>query len=141
MSLIFHLVWAQLVANVHPGPGWGLPWVRATISSSWSPSSDFFSCICFALNIMKSKTLQRFSPKILVADLKVCKILLCVSSLPWCYFFFFIILKLAPGEDIPHSCCNRKCFVCSLDLFQNTLRLYMDLENCKEFFGKTKNLK
>lgn len=95
MSLIFHLVWARLGANVHPGPGWGLPWVRATISSSWSPSSDFFSCICFALNIMKSKTLQRFSPKILVADLKVCKILLCVSSLPWCYFFFFHYPKVS----------------------------------------------
>lgn len=68
------------------GPG-------ATISYGWSPSSDFFSCICLALNIIESKTLQRFSPKISVADLKVCKILLCVSLSTLVFFLLFFLFS------------------------------------------------
>lgn len=67
-------------------------------------ASDFFSCTCFALNVMESKTLQKFSPKILGADLKVCKILLCVSLCLVSFFFFSAILKLGPAGDIPLSC-------------------------------------
>lgn len=71
------------MASLHPGQGWESPGARG-----WSPSRDFFSCICLALNIMESKTLQRFSPKISVADLKVCKSFPCdFLFFDFCFFF------------------------------------------------------
>lgn len=69
---------------------------------------DFFSCTCFALNVMESKILQRFSLKILVVALKTAENFAASLCL-----VFSVFLMLRPGGGISLSCWNRKC-VCVL---------------------------
>ena len=70
--------------------------------------SDFFSCTCFALNIMESKILQRFTLRISVVELKSVENFAACLSLPC--LFCFPNVRTRQGDST--FMLKQKVFVC-----------------------------